>query len=214
MILEKVLNEEIINKTYQIDSKITKLSKGVFAFCSELEEIAIPDHIIEIPDEAFMYCFNLKKIDLNNVKKIGNYAFAGCTNLSEIKGLENVVDFGIYCFAGCASLEKAILSDQLTRLREGMFESCLKLEKIKFLKVKEIESLVFSGCASLKEIVVSDEIEKIIGDAFLATDGLNLVYQKQIIDNFDDIDSIVRKNGKLDVINEQVKKKILEKKLN
>ena len=208
MKLSKINNRQIVNGKYLINSQIEFFEKGVFAFCTDLEELKITDNITELPDEALLYCVNLKKLDLNNVTRIGDYALSGCLNLTEINGIERVTDFGMYALSGCASLPKICFSDEVRIIREGLLESCVGLREAKFSYVEKIESLAFAGCTNLEKLILSECIEEIIGDAFLGVDDLELVYLDQRINNFDDVVAIVKNNNSLDVIYEDVKVKI------
>lgn len=64
--------------------------------------VTIPINIIEIYPHVFGWCDNLKEVVLHKeVNKIGQYAFAYCTNLGENKTLDllNVKEIGYYAFA-------------------------------------------------------------------------------------------------------------------
>ena len=77
---------------------ITEIASYGFAFCSDLEEIYIPDSIETIGYNAFSFCDNLKIVDLAAVEIIEDYAFSFCDEL-EIVVLPDTVEYvGDYAF--------------------------------------------------------------------------------------------------------------------
>lgn len=57
---------------------------GVSVEASNKESIALPYYVTTIESDAFVNCTNLKVVDLNNVKQIGDGAFRNCPNLSDV----------------------------------------------------------------------------------------------------------------------------------
>ena len=52
----------------------------------DIEEIIIPDSVVEIEDYAFFCCYEMKKIVMSqNIKKFGKQSFAGCYGLNHFK---------------------------------------------------------------------------------------------------------------------------------
>ncbi|MGN0812294.1 MAG: leucine-rich repeat protein [Candidatus Coproplasma sp.] len=124
-----------------LGEKITKLDKGVFAFCDKLEEI-----------------------DLNNVTLIGDEAFAGCSALKTIYGIDKVTDFGENAFAQAAftSLDLAAAKTIANRafyinasLAEVTFSSALK----------SIGNEAFAG-STLKKVTIPENCTSIGYSAF------------------------------------------------
>jgi hypothetical protein len=53
--------------------------------CKSLTELAIPDSVTNIGDNAFGWCTALTTISIgNSVNEIGDNAFGGCTALTEV----------------------------------------------------------------------------------------------------------------------------------
>ena len=75
-----------------------------------LKKVTMPTAISEIPLNTFYYCSGLTSINLGGATKIGEYAFAMCTSLEEVIGLENVVSVDKYAFYGCKALESLNLA--------------------------------------------------------------------------------------------------------
>ena len=70
--------ESLEKVNFEEDSKLTKISCGVFGNCKKLNEITIPNSVTTIGDDAFNGCTNLKEVkfeEKSQLKEIGKYAF-------------------------------------------------------------------------------------------------------------------------------------------
>lgn len=90
---------------------------GFFEHLKYLEEIKLPNSIVEIERKAFYKWKNRISIDIpNGVTTIGDDAFIDCINLTSITIPSKVTQFGIYynengvaqnkCFYGCTALKE------------------------------------------------------------------------------------------------------------
>lgn len=96
-----------------------------------LTSIKLPEGVIKIGMNAFVYCANLSEITLPaSLKTIGNEAFikSGLTSID----LSNVTSLG-----------------------EMVFSCCTKLEKVIFFDIKEIQRFCFDGCTALSILDLS-----------------------------------------------------------
>jgi len=109
------LNEVIFSKVDpEDDTKVAAytgntLAAYLFAGCSALERITLPETLKIIGDYAFRGS-GLESIDLSNVSVVGNYAFAN-TSLKEIITGESDLAIGDGAFYNCASLTDANLAN-------------------------------------------------------------------------------------------------------
>ena len=55
-----------------------------FKFCHNLTSVTLSESLTSIPDSAFMSCYNLENINLENVELIENNAFTHCTKLKTL----------------------------------------------------------------------------------------------------------------------------------
>ena len=173
---------------------MTAIPRYLFANCSGLKEITIPDTITTIKESAFTNCANLTDIDFSiGVKTIGDRAFANCTSLAEVEIPANIETIGIRAFQKCTKLEKVTLNEGLVTLGErsfgdtkissiyipvslnevsiydrvGVFENCASLNDVTFSKKPTIiPEYLFEGCTGLKEITIPGNIYKIKNNAF------------------------------------------------
>ena len=86
------------------------------------------------------------------MKKIGNYAFCGCSALKDISITKNIETIGASAFSGCSSITAVDISS-----------------------LTEIASCTFYGCSSLTSVVIPDTVKKIGDYAFVDCSGLTEV---------------------------------------
>lgn len=88
-----------------IPDSVTKLGTGVFTNCTSLKKAVIPYSIFELSDSTFYNCSSLEDVTLENVKKIGRYAFKG-TGLKKIVLDTSVEDVAVLAFLDCKQLRR------------------------------------------------------------------------------------------------------------
>lgn len=102
-----------------------------------------------------------------NVTKIGDNAFAGCSNLESIAIPESVTYIGVYAFFRCSSLKNIIIPESVTSIGESAFEGCTKLTTITIpTGVTTIELETFANCSSLTKIAIPENVTSIGNYAF------------------------------------------------
>lgn len=133
---------------------ISKLEIASFEGCSSLEGVILETSII--PSWAFFGCKALKNITTayrdykgnlheTTIKKVGYYAFRGCSNLESFNA--NLETLSGEAFYGCENLRSVHLGDN----------------------IRSIEAFAFSGCKALKGISLGDSIRYIDWYAFRET---------------------------------------------
>ena len=147
--------------------------------------IAIPDtvtyegvnySVTSIEDYAFYGCSSLTDITIpEGVTSIGNGAFYLCSSLKSINIPESVTSIGGYAFAYCPSLTDINIPKGVTSIGNGAFESCNHLTAITIPEgVISIEENTFAYCSSLKAITIPKNVTSIGHDAFRACSLLNV----------------------------------------
>ena len=121
----------------------------IFMGCSSLESVEMPS-LLDVGDEMFFYCPNLKRAVLSSAKSIDSRAFADAVSLEEVIAPE-VEEIGADAFRNCHALKRAY-----------------------FPKARVIWSSVFSPCSSLSEVVMP-EAEKVCRSAFAYCHNLKTV---------------------------------------
>ena len=84
-------------------------------------------------DNEYYREFELENITIpDSVKKIGDYAFGGCTKLKNIKLSENLEEIGNGAFYNCNSLNEIIIPASVTKVGGHAFDLCDELTSITF----------------------------------------------------------------------------------
>ncbi|MBP1530871.1 MAG: leucine-rich repeat protein [Bacteroidaceae bacterium] len=164
------------------------------------EALVIPE-TITFYDQAFtvnavtnyaFYQTKISEIDLSEqITSIGNYAFYGCTELTNVTGGENITNIGQYAFYN-TKLTKAFIPDNVETIGNYAFQNIPTLKEIAFgPKVQSInrsifnngnytsvEKFVFNGTyteipsdflrynSATKEVILGDQITSIGSYAF------------------------------------------------
>ncbi len=138
---------------------IKSIGEGAFHGCSRLESLTIPSNVTKIEPWAFRYS-GLKSMNIPaGVTSLGDYAFADCTNLKEVKGLENIKSIGEGAFYKCSSLESLTIPSSVTKIEPWAFrESGLKSMNIP-AGVTSLGGYAFADCPNLEKFTFSDDCE-------------------------------------------------------
>lgn len=146
------LNYVSIPNCYHITSR-------AFANCTTLSSISIPvgSGVTKIDREAFMECYNLKNVDIDNVDtEIWNSAFYKCSNLKNIK-FDNCIAIGPNAFAHCESLENVNLV-KCQDIGGSAFNGCINITQVSVTSCKNIGSDAFLNCKNLKKVYINNPI--------------------------------------------------------
>lgn len=181
----------INNQEYQI----TELSSDCFKSL-KIEKIALPNTIKELPNNCFIFCYNLKSIELpKELEKIGSNTFSYCENLKEIilpetlkeigtctffrTGIKNIElpkslkKIGRCCFCK-SNIEKIKINN--IEIPQRSFMECNELTEVKITgNVTKIEEEAFKLCRNLKQVTLPDKLEKIEEDAFAICNDLQKI---------------------------------------
>lgn len=92
----------------------------------------------------------------DGVSSICEYAFYGCTSLTEVVMPDSVADAcGMSIFLKCTALQKVTLSKGLTAISTEMFNGCTALQSITIPEsVAEIWGFAFGNCTNLRETTI------------------------------------------------------------
>ncbi len=107
------------------------------------------------------------------VTSIGQYAFAGLTNLMSINIGDNVTTIGQNAFVGCSNLATVTNGDNVTTIGQLAFWQCSNLSSINIgANVTTIGIGAFNSCSSLSTFTVPASVTSIGERAFYDCTGL------------------------------------------
>lgn len=149
-IIEYTANEASVEVPKQIEElDVVEIGEGAFREKS-VENVSLPDTIVQIDAGAFENCSSLKKINMPSAL---------------------VVIYG-NAFAECSSLETVVFPETLQYFGEGAFYNCTSLNYVEIPKaVNDFNGSVFGGCEKLYDISVNAE------NPYYVSEG-NVIYSK------------------------------------
>lgn len=121
----------------------------------EVKEIVVSSDVKRVGDYAFYGCTSITSFKMmeDGVTYIGLAAFKGCTNLSEVYLLNSILTIRGSAFSGCSNLKSVQLSNQITSLMDYIFKDCIKLVHVGIPEgVTSIGSHVFDGCSNMTKV--------------------------------------------------------------
>ena len=141
-------SDAIVNETYLYSSNISDI------FGSQVTEYIIGDDVKGIGDYAFAGCSSLTSVTIpNSVTSIGNYAFDWCTSLTSITIPNSVTSIGDRAFRDCSSLTSVTIGNSVTSIGDDAFRDCSSLTSVTIPEsVTSIGSNAFRDCSSLTSI--------------------------------------------------------------
>jgi hypothetical protein len=90
-------------KEIVVPSEVEKIGSGAFKGCTTLERVQIQSNSIEISDDCFLDCINLKRINLETATSIGVAAFKNCSSLLSVH-IGRKAEVSDEAFMNCTSL--------------------------------------------------------------------------------------------------------------
>jgi len=178
--------------SYTLEGNPSSIKEGLFAGCTQLHTIDIPDNITTIEAAAYYKCSGLTRITgMKKVTKIGALAFAFCSSLEQLPNMESLTTIGGCAFYNTTSLTDIFIPGTLKTVNAdysvvgigmseitGGYGAFLKsgLKNVTFSSsLKTIPSRLFFNCSSLEEINIPSSITQIEAAAFYKCIGLQKV---------------------------------------
>ena len=139
---------------------------------SRIRRIIIENAVTSVGEYAFYGCDDLTDVTISDsVQKIGNGAFYECDSLKAVTIPGSVTEIGRDAFSDCYQLTTVELSDGLLRIGEGAFRYCNIAEIEIPNSVTSIEKEAFSEC-KFTNVRLPDQLTNLAGTAFSACENL------------------------------------------
>lgn len=146
-----------------------RMTKGQWsAYETIVKTIVIQDGITSIGEWAFNGFKNLTDVTIpNSVTTIEMGAFADCSSIDNITIPNSVVNIEHSAFRACVSLHNVDIPNSVTNLGMQAFSSCRNLTSVTIPgSINTIKSSTFYSCESLMDVLISDGVETIEDMAF------------------------------------------------
>ena len=165
------INVDVNNNIYSsIDGVLfnKEQDKIIFFPDNRFDSYEIPDSVTSIGDMAFYGCDNLTNIIIpDSVTSIENYAFSGCANFTSITIPDSVTSIGESAFSCCFILTSITIPDSVTSISDETFSKCYKLTDIIIPNsVTSIGNRAFYACVNLTNITIPNSVTSIGFSAF------------------------------------------------
>ena len=183
-------------ETLNIGDGVKSLPDSAFIGCTGLTELTIPEGVAEIGYMAFSGCDNIKTLNYNaadcksggspywnnittlnigdKVKTIPDYAFSGCTGITEVIIPQSVTGIGTRAFNNCASLSEIVIPASVTQMGSRAFSSCTSLARAVISDgASAIGAQAFRGCTALASVSIPESVTAIPDSAFYGCTSLD-----------------------------------------
>ena len=150
--------------TVEIPTSLTKMSSGVFGYCSALTTIYVRGNT---PEEGVFDFTNFTTIYMR-----ANNTFRGCKAV-EYRFAESIAqtNIGYASFKGNSYLKKLILPEGVATINTEAFQNCSALESVVLPVDARLAPTAFAYCTALTEITVKGKETTLAA----ATDGTDVV---------------------------------------
>lgn len=118
---------------------------------SAVTKLSIPSNIKTIGAKAFKDCKSLTKVyfyrSTDDCKEIGNFAFSGCTALTDLDLSKKLVKIGSFAFNACG-IKSIDIPRDVTTIGASAFSFCADLEHVTIaVKLSEVGENAFAQCS-------------------------------------------------------------------
>ncbi len=167
-----------LNKTYNV----TKIAGQAF-MRSGITSITIDNNVKEIGESAFALSTNLTTAKLpDGIQSISNEMFHGCS-LTAIHIPESVTQIGYSAFFEC-DFEEVNIPNSVTKIGFSAFDCCHNLTSINIpCGVTIIEYRTFYECSSLASVTIPESVTEIQDEAFSFCKNLTSIYIPEKVSN-------------------------------
>ena len=161
-----------------IPSEVTTIKAFAFYGLKRLTNTIIPNNVTSIGKMAFYGCTGELTVNSRAIEEDTTDAASGSISLfhgSQFTKLaigDNVTKIGNSTFRGCSYLTSVTIPDSVTSIGREAFYDCTSLTSINIPnRVLSIKYQAFRGCSSLRSITIPDSVLSIENNAFYNCTG-------------------------------------------
>lgn len=158
-------------------TSVSKIESTAF-YSSKLIQIEFPESLVSIDNSAFASCSELTRVGgLQNTKvtQIEDSAFSGCSKLKNVIFPQTLLTLGGSAYSGCSALTSVTFNSNLKTIGANAFEGCSSLSQLTGFEntvVSSIGANAFKGCSSLVDVSLPNAIQTVGENAFANCSGL------------------------------------------
>ncbi len=163
-------------ETLKLGYGVEKLEEYSFYGCKSLSTVDFSKTINYIDDKAFLSCSMLRNIDIHDLNdwlkmdhRFPNWydLYYNDSLLEKLIIPDDVGEIIAYAFEDCRSIRQVILGENVTKINDGAFFGCRKLESIKMnSKLETIGNFAFEDCVALTSVGMGMSVNAIGKAAF------------------------------------------------
>lgn len=159
-------------KTNCITINTNCVSVSSYAFYnSSVKQVNFNNKLEMIFTEAFRGCAMENMMLPPHLTYIGDGAFYGVENITDIFIPSSVTEVGKEAFKFCVNAETVYIGTGVSELKQRTFEKCFKLKTVNMQTIEKIGSYCFNDCFRMTDIDLSN-VKSIGYSAFLRNESL------------------------------------------
>ena len=138
------------------------------AFAGDIRSVEIGSGATSVGAYAFADCTNLSDVQMpSSVMRIAYNAFENCSSLTAVDIPDNVTEIAYGAFMDCSSLTAVDIPDNVTEISYSAFKDCTSLASVALPQnVMSISYHAFDNCTSLSEVDFPTSLDSIGDEAF------------------------------------------------
>lgn len=171
-------------QSINIPKLVTNIGQGAFSGCANLSVTVDSDNeLYSIENNCIVMTTGSRKTVVtgfknntlakdSDVQAIKDYAFYGCTGITNVIIPDKVTNVGKYAFAN-SSIESIQIGSGVKNISEAMFADCTELKSISIPNtVTSIEKNAFKNCSGMTELTMGTGLTTIADYAFYGCAGI------------------------------------------
>ncbi len=178
---KSLVDDTLTEVTPEMVEGCTKFSSYIFADCTQLTSIPIPQSVTSIEYNAFYNCTSLASVTIpGSVTSIGMYAFRNCTSLESVTISEGVIYINSSAFEKI-KITTLTIPSTVTSIGQSAFGECASLRSVTFSEgFQKFNSayMAFNKCTALEEVTFPSSLNIIHGYAFSDCNALTRIIIK------------------------------------